>query len=257
MKACIAIKDDVLIKTGDPQLLRTEVAKNKCAYNIAEQTKLFKVPKVLDFNVARAQVEFEFIPGLKSIRDIVISEEMAKPLMRRIGLALAAIHKNLKLPDDMLVPLPQSYDMTGTEVFLHGDYGFANIYVGSNDERIIILDWQATRKVDVPATYGSRYFDLMCFIYNIFYRPLGRKRYKMTVPAAPMALEFLRGYFEKSDFPYDRAQLQSYMKQFLNARKTDRKSRGGFKRRLILIPSHLKLRSFIKTFDLNSAKSEE
>jgi hypothetical protein len=70
-----------------------------------------------------------------------------------------------------------------------------------------------------------------------------------------MAYEFLCGYFEASDFVYSRAQFQSYMKQFLEARLADRKSTGHWKRRLLLIPSHIRLRKFINSFDFSHVKS--
>jgi hypothetical protein len=255
MNPYITINNNIVTKNGDPVTMRVEVAKLTRAYEIAERCFLFQVPKILDYNESTGHVKFEFIPDLQNLRNAITSEEMSKPLMKKIGAALAVIHKDLTLPKDMILPLPQAYTIEGTEVFLHGDYGLANIYLTPSNGRIVILDWQAVRKLEVPATYGSRYFDLMCFVYNLFYRPVGRKRYKMAVAAAPLAQEFLCGYFEASDFGYNHAQLQSYMKQFVAARLADRKTGGHWKRRLLLIPSHIKLRKFIKSYDFNHIKS--
>lgn len=255
MNPYITISGDVVTKTGDPEQMRIEVAKIRSAYQIAERCRLFQVPKVFDYDESIGQVKFEFIQGLQNIRNAVTSEDMSKPLMKKIGAALAAIHKDLQLPKDMALPLPHAYNIEGTEAFLHGDYGLANVYLRPATGNIVILDWQATRKLDVRSTYGSRYFDLMCFVYNLFYRPLGRKRYKMAVPPEPMAKEFLAGYFGCSDFGYDRMQFQSYMKQFLAARLADRKSGGHWKRRLLLVPSHIRLRKFINSYDFNQTKS--
>jgi hypothetical protein len=257
MNPHIAIRDNVVIKTGHPAIMRVEVAKLTRAYEIAQRCHLFQVPKVLGFNESAGQINSEFIPDLHNLRNAVTSEEMSASLMKKIGAALAVIHKDLFLPKDMTLPLPQAYNVEGTEVFLHGDYGLANIYLTPSNGRIVILDWQAVRKLDVPATYGSRYFDLMCFVYNLFYRPVGSKRYKMAVAAAPMAQQFLHGYFETSDFVYDQIQFQNYMKQFLHARLANRKSGGHWKRRLSLIPCHIKLRRFIKSYDFNQVKSME
>jgi hypothetical protein len=254
MNPYITISRDTVIKTGDPAIMRIEVEKIARAWEIAERCRLFQVPRVLDYNELTGQVKFEFIPDLCNLRDAVTTEEISRSLMKRIGAALAAIHKNLTLPQEMMLPLPKAYSLEGTEVFLHGDFGLANIYLTQANGNIVILDWQATRKLDVSATYGSRYFDLMCLVYNLFYRPVGRSRYKMAIRAAPMAQDFLNGYFETSDFAYDRVQFQGYMSQYLAARIDDRKSGGHWKRRLLLIPSHIKLRKFVRSYSFNQVK---
>lgn len=251
MSDYVTIHGDVVIKTGRPELMRIEVEKTLRAHEIAESCGLFQVPKVLDYDASTGQAKFELIRGIQKIREVITSEKASKSIMETIGQSLAIIHKDLKLPESMVVPLPQEYCLPGSEVFLHGDLGLGNICVNTNSHRIVIFDWQTTRKLEGWATYGSRYFDLMWFVYNLFYRPFNRPRYKIDTPAAPMAEAFLCSYFEASDCSYDHKQFSSYMKRFLNTKLAIRRRGRHWKRRILLIPSHMKLRRFTNSFYFN------
>lgn len=243
----VTIANGVFIKTVDPATMRIEVEKTVRARAIAASCGIFEVPEILDYDAKSGRITFELMHDIHRLRDAVTSEHTAGPLMLTLGRALAIIHKNLTMPEDMVLPLPYEYAMPGSEVFLHGDFGPGNICVGSDGKRIVILDWQSSAKLGSPATYGSRYFDLTWMIYNLFYRPVKRPRYRMAVPAAPLAEELLRGYLEISDFGSDN-RLQDYMRQFLHQKIVARKE-GGWKRRLLLIPSHFQLRKFINALD--------
>lgn len=254
MKSHISISDNVVIKTGATLAMRIEVEKTVRAREIADACGLFEAPKVLDFDESTGQAKFEFIPDLLNIRDVVDSEESSKPLMRTIGASLAIIHKNLMLPEKMKLPLPQEYREDCFEAFLHCDFGLANVRVTQGNHRPVIIDWQISPRFGAPATFGTRFFDLMWFVYDLFYRPVGRRRYAMAVGAAPMAREFLRGYFEGSGCGCDQALFKEYTKRFINAKSAARKQGFHCKRRLLLIPSHVRLRKFINSADFNSLK---
>ena len=248
MKACITIRDDVFIKTCDPASMRLEVAKTIRAHEIGKASGLFRVPKVFDYNESTGKATFELIPDTTKLRNALTSESVSKPLIEMAARALAAIHRDLTLPDNLTVPLPAEYNLSGTEVFIHGDFGLGNVCVSSDERHLVIFDWQATRKLGLEATYGSRYFDVMWFVYNLFYRPIGRPRYQMAAPAAPMAREFLRTYFEASNCDCDVERFKEYAARFMTTKLAARGGWRHLKRRLLLIPSHIKLRKFIHEF---------
>lgn len=248
MSASVTICSDVVIKTGPPELMRIEVEKTRRAHKISRACGFFRVPKVLDYDDSTGRVKFELVRDIQKLREAINSGCAYEPTMKMIGQSLAIVHRDLKLPENMAVPLPQVYRVPGSEVFLHGDLGLGNICVNTNNHRIVIFDWQTTRKLEGLATYGSRYFDLIWFVYNLFYRPVNRPRYRVDTPAAPMAEAFLRSYFETSDCNYDHKEFADYMKRFLNIKIAIRKRRFQRKRRILLIPSHMKLRRFITSF---------
>jgi 5-methylthioribose kinase len=246
----IRVCGDVLIKTGMPELMRIEVEKTRRAYKISKQCHLFQVPEVLDYDESTGTAKFEFIADIQTLREVLASKKSVEALLEKLGESLAIIHKYLRLPDDMVVSLPKDYSLAGTEVFLHGDLGLSNVCVNASSSQIVILDWLTTVKLAEHATYGSRYFDLMWFVYNLFYRPINRARYKARAPAALKASTFLRAYFGTTDYGYDHQEFARYMKRFLEMKLSARKKGGHFKRRLLLVPSHMKLRQFITSFHL-------
>jgi len=248
-----AIKDysEVFVKTGIPDLMRVEVEKTRRARKISMQCGLFRVPKVLDYDQSTGTIKFEFMRSIQTFSEAIASVHSIEPLMENLGQSLAIVHKNLWLPDDMVVLLPEDYCLAGTDVFLHGDLSLRNVcFDANNSSQIVILDWQATVKIGEQATYGSRYFDIMWFVYNLFYRPVGRAKYKIGVPPALMAEPFLRGYFKATDYSYDYQEIFGYMKRFLKTRVSAKKKAGHFKRLLTLVPSHVRFYSFLSSFHM-------
>jgi aminoglycoside phosphotransferase (APT) family kinase protein len=169
--------------------------------------------------------------------------------MRAIGASLAMVHRDLVLPEGMKMPLPQEYRMACSEAFLHCDFGLANVRLTPGNGRPVIIDWQVSPRLGTQATYGTRFFDLMWFVYDLFYRPVGRSRYKMAVGAAPMAREFLSGYFSACDSGCDMTGFKEYTQRFIDAKSAARKEGHHWKRQLQLIPSHIRLRRFINLDD--------
>lgn len=248
MRRCVDICNDVVLKTDDPKSMRMEAEKTRRARNIADSCGLFRVPKVLAYDESTGQIKFQFLHSLSSIKDVLNSGDTYKPIMRNIGQALAVIHKELTLPDEMKFCLPQEYNLSSSKVFLHGDYCLGNIYISDIDGKPVILDWHATPKIGGKATYGTRYFDLMWFVYSLFYRPFNRQRYKIAAPASPMAREFLDGYFQTFDSSGCHEEFVDYMERFMAVKLAKRKRAFHMKRRLLLLPSHMKLRKFIRLY---------
>ena len=62
---------DTVIKSGDPNLLRVEVEKTLRAREIAEDSGIFRVPRVVDFDAAEGKIVFERINRLLSIRTLL------------------------------------------------------------------------------------------------------------------------------------------------------------------------------------------
>ena len=246
----VKVCGSVIIKTGMPELMRIEVEKTRRAYEISKQCNLFQVPEVLDCDESEGTAKFEFVRDIQTLREVMAAGSPIDSLMEKLGHGLAVIHRDLTLPDGMLVPLSKDYCLPGTEVFLHGDLGLRNVCVNVKDSRVVILDWRTTVKLGEYATYGSRYFDLMWFVYNLFYRPISRARYDASVPVAPLAESFLCAYFSTTDYGYDQREFVCYMKRFLDVKLSARKKGGHFKRRLLLVPSHVKLRRFITSFHM-------
>lgn len=165
----VKIREGVVYKQGDLLVLHLEALKMRLASAIGEKTGLFSVPRVLDSE--NGTLATEFLPNLKNLREIAIERRSeSEEIFRRAGRALAAVHRELTLPVEQIVSLPD-YLMSGTSdnVVLHGDFFWGNISWDSARERLVLLDWAAAPVLGGLASYGSRYFDLLWFSWTFFF----------------------------------------------------------------------------------------
>jgi len=92
--------------------------------------------------------------------------------------------------------------------------------------------------LDYDASTGTAKFE---FMHNL-------QTVREVAAAGPMAERLLRAYFKATDYSYDHQEFVCYMKSFMHNKLLARGKRFHFKRRLLLIPSHIKLRRFIASF---------
>jgi len=119
MKGKTTINRDNVVKSGDPRLMRVEVEKTRHARIIGEESGLFRVPEMIEFDPLRGVAVFKKIEGLVSYREAFVFDENYRDAARRLGEALAIIHRDLILPDDMVEPLPQPLALKDSEIFFH------------------------------------------------------------------------------------------------------------------------------------------
>ena len=183
-------------KTGEPSLLAVEAAKSRHARQIGQESGLFYVPKVISFDAAAGVLEFERLEGLITLFDLgARQDERVFGLLRKAGQALAVVHQNLVLPDEMKYELPAEWmDRVDENVFIHGDFAGFNLCFSKSSEQLVILDWSTAPLLGRVATYGSRFFDIVWFVIYIFYgAPRGCL---LSWDAQRMANAFLSGYSE-------------------------------------------------------------
>lgn len=244
----VKICNDKVIKTGEPELMRVEVEKTVRAFEIGRECGLFRVPNVLDYDDSKGVIVFERLHDIREVKDIVAFGHNRDLVVENIGASLAHIHKELVLPKEMIIPLPPEFSLPGNEVFLHGDLSVNNVFVGPDFPPVIILDWQMTAVHGGRATYGSRYFDLMWFVNNLFYRP-SHKYLFSNKPIEPIARRFLASYFEKAETAYNAEEFVLYMNSFFKIKLALRRESFSWTKRLLLAHSHSLLRKFIFSFN--------
>lgn len=212
-KSTIKLGKNTVTKTSTPDLMRVEVEKTRRAFEIGRNCGLFRVPEVLDYVEKTGSAVFERL-DVKPVSKAVPWGEKRKNLAKILGTSLAIIHQELKLPDDMLVPLPDQFVLPHDEVCLHGDLSVNNVCVGINWPPVAILDWQMTPLFGGHATYGTRYFDIFWFINNLISRPY--TRFLFSNPVAPVGTAFIKSYFKQSQISYDSERIVMYAKQFFD-----------------------------------------
>jgi hypothetical protein len=231
-KHSLRLDGRTVVKSAHPRYLRVEIEKTRRAARIAKETGLFRVPDVLDYDDRKGTAVFERIPGLRTIREAARSNRERGEAAARIGRALAIIHRDLRLPDDMTLPIPGAFMDGGGDVFLHGDFGLRNIAFEPGSDVPVILDWQFTDMHGGEATFGSRYFDLVWFVNTLIWIPTAG--HLIRDPIAPVAGPFVESYYRTAGLPYDEEALSGYAARFFEAKRPERGT--GSRRFRIFVP---------------------
>ena len=185
---------DIARKTGDAELLAVEAAKASRALEIGKDCGLFSVPKVVKLDPEAGVLEFERLNGLVTLLDLAIRKDRRlDDLLEKSGKALASIHAELTLCEEMKHELPAEWmNCRDDNVFVHGDFACINVCFHEASDELVILDFSAAPMVGRTPTFGSRYFDILLFVSSLFHGAPYRN--VLSWNAGKMADTFLRGY---------------------------------------------------------------
>ena len=190
------INGEIIRKTGDPNKLAIEASKASKAFDIGEDSGLFYVPKIVNFDAENGVLEFERLNGLVTLLDMAAcKDERLFEILKRAGQALSVIHEKLVLSEKMKHELPAEWmACPDKNVFIHGDFAGFNLCFDEPSGRLVILDWSSAPLFGNVVTYGSRLFDIIWFVIFIFYG--APRRCLLNWDAPTMANAFLSGYAE-------------------------------------------------------------
>ncbi len=201
------IKDGVVFKQGEPEVLRMEALKTRLARAIGKRTGLFSVPRLVGLDLRRKTIATEFVPRLKNLRETALENRLACcEAFRSAGRALATVHCELRLPADQLRPLPD-YLLSNRDdhVALHGDFFWGNVCYQPEKNQIVLLDWASAPLLGGVVNFGPRYFDLLWFSWNLFFWLPPRRI--LTWNPERLVRELIGGYRQVED----RFQWQEYV----------------------------------------------
>lgn len=240
----IRLTERTVIKSGPPALMRVEVEKTRRAGAIGRASGLFRVPEVLDLDEARGVAVFERMAGIEPIHDAVPWGREFVDVGERVGRALAAVHRDLALPADMVRPLPPELAFPGQDVFLHGDPSVRNVFLERRSGSLVILDWQMTGLHGGEATRGCRFFDVIWFVNNLLWVPT--KGHFLGDPVGPVARRFIAAYYRGAGIPCPVADMAGYAERFF-AMKLPLRPRETWRQRLFIPRAKTLTRRFIRS----------
>ncbi|MBN1391372.1 MAG: hypothetical protein JW947_01060 [Sedimentisphaerales bacterium] len=206
-----------VLKKADPKYAKTEITVTQAAHNIAITSGLFYVPAVLGYDLKTGTIELERVDGLVTLRDKFASCFDGMDVLRRVGTALAYLHKNLQLPTALKRPVKLGWKCNpGDIVCLHGDFNINNVCCQQVHNRIVLLDWASAGVIGRGKTVGSRYFDLGNFLRSL----LCQQRYLLNaiVNFNRRAEAFLTGYQQELGISLDRLLARRYLLKMTSRR---------------------------------------
>jgi tRNA A-37 threonylcarbamoyl transferase component Bud32 len=236
---------NTVTKTSSPDKMRIEVEKFIRAFEIGKSCGLFYVPEVLDYDEAKGVAVFERIHKFYPMANVFRNAKHANSIMEQIGSSLAIIHESLTLPDDMVIELPSEFRLSGTDVFIHGDFTGMNVGIVQDQTSIVILDWQMTYIHGGEATYGSRFFDLVWFVNYLLWQP--QFNYLVQDPIKHLVKPFIQAYYKETEFIYDAETFMQYCRNFFETKLPGRKQYNSRRDRYLFPFCHALSRRFVKS----------
>jgi len=193
----IEFAGDIVHKVGDASLLVVEATKTTRAGEIGKESGLFYVPRVLDFDREKGVLELERLNGLVTLLQLARDKDTRLlELLGKAGRALAVVHEQLVLPENMKYGLPPEWmDSLDENVFIHGDFTIDNMCLHTPSDQLVILDWSTAPLLGRTPSFGSRYFDILWFASRIF-DSAPYHRALLGWDAEGMAEAFVRGYIK-------------------------------------------------------------
>lgn len=219
----VSIYSDHVIKSGDCDSMYMEFKKTTLARQIAQDSGLFIVPKVLDYDASHGVLVLDRIYNYVPISELIRKRVPVHNKLLKLGQCLALVHNNLVLhPCDDRSSIPKTFAGTLPHCALHGDLNVQNVGISTHasTEKLVILDWNTSPLLSTNSTYGSPFFDICWFKVTGFSRAgisVSLNRYLLDAMQA-----LIKGYSKESDFwgsnfwAYQRSFLREWAKLMSN-----------------------------------------
>jgi hypothetical protein len=187
------IAENIFTKFGPADVLRREMERTQRAHEIGARSGLFHTPRATRLDDQHGTLEMEYVPGLKQLSGLAIErDERFASIVETAGRALALVHKDLLLPQREPILGASMRVGPGDGVFVHGDFNTNNVAYSDEMGRLVILDWSTAPILNGEGNFGSRYFDLVWFSFDLIQvGAIGRFR---RAWGEGMAKTFHRGY---------------------------------------------------------------
>jgi tRNA A-37 threonylcarbamoyl transferase component Bud32 len=228
-----------ILKSQSPRATSLELTKTLLGIEIARQSRLFSVPLVLESDLSQGSITFQRIQGVVTLHDLLF-EEFGLPdlndLLFRAGRALAAIHRNLRLPPEKQAPAPDLGLKLGVpEVAIHGDFAGLNLLYHRESDELWVVDWCTALWLGEESTLGPCYLDLGVMISSLFQRRVFYGGHRG--PTEQLARRFLSGYEEKARIVLDLPEFSRYYDALMRRFRSQRRPHQGWLRSLAYLPS--------------------
>lgn len=197
-------------KRGNGNLLEIEMEKCQKAARIGSKSGLFRVPAVVEFDRDAGVLDFEYIPNLVTLSEMVVRRSpKCDELATRAGRAIATVHQRLELDEELRTPLPPNWRIPNEEsVFFHGDLSANNICVDTVTHELVLVDWSTGPMVGRQPTVGPREFDLISFVWHLIVAAPWKAT--LTWPGTHLSDRFISGYIETPGSTFSQSNWERY-----------------------------------------------
>ncbi|MEA2725011.1 MAG: hypothetical protein QOH59_2782 [Gemmatimonadales bacterium] len=168
----VSVRGDIIVKTQQPGASRRERLRTLAGRMVGEQTGLFVVPEIVDFDDSRGEIAFGRLP-LTGLHQALSDTDRSVEMAGRAAEVLAAIHGLMHHPEDAKTyPGGMGISPGRDLVPLHGDFGLTNVLYLPAPDRIAVIDWSNAEWTGIDADLGAPEIDVGVFLISLFHRPL-------------------------------------------------------------------------------------
>lgn len=168
----VEIGPHAISKTAPPEIVALEVTKTRLAHEIGKRTGLFIAPEVQAHDSVGGTAVFGRVDDVEPLGHLERRLDVLPDLPEKLASALAAIHSQMDLPEDLRRPLPaECLREESPDVVVHGDFTGRNVLIRVTDGAIVLIDWMTTYRLGELCTTGPAWFDLAWFIRWQYLRP--------------------------------------------------------------------------------------
>ena len=164
----VTLNTDTIVKKVDPLLMEIEVGVSQAAYDLAQTSNLFSVPRIIRYDHKSGTIEYERISRFITLGQLLVKRPNNIEILQKAGKVLANIHSHLEIPSDLRRRVNSEWLNIDSDVVpLHGDFNTVNVGCKEDTNDIIVLDWTSTRRLGPRSTEGPRYLEISHFIYSL------------------------------------------------------------------------------------------
>lgn len=248
----VVFSERTVIKYQDVERTRVELMKTQLGAEIGRATALFRTPRIVSNDLTAGSITFERLHGFSNLQRALTTCPRPDRLVERVGQTLAAIHNQLSLPYEYVIPLPDfGVHLQTQPVFIHGDFSTGNIFYNAQRDELVVIDWSATDWLaDGTGTKGPRYVDLAILLQSLF---MSRLFAVHSIPdPVPLGQIFLEVYWQENFHELRRDEFQIYFCALLSVFcKAWRKQKGW--RSVAYKSSFSQMQQFVRKFCLAAA----
>jgi len=225
----VTLKKETVLKKVDRRFVELEVRVTRAAHDLSQTSGLFCSPRVIACDSAAGIIELERIKGVVTLGQFLAKKPDNIIILRRVGRALAHIHRHLQVSPDLRLPVASKWWAPDSDVVLmHGDFNTVNVGYKEDADVIVVWDWASAPSLGKRCTVGPRYLELAHFIHSLVAQQANFLQSIRHVRRRTNA--FLKGYKDGVEQDVDLCILADFLVRFS----------------LALLPIHTRRKSLVK-----------
>jgi hypothetical protein len=164
----ISTNHNSIVKKAKYSDLKSQIHVYQQVQTLSESGSLFVTPQLLGYNLENGSMEFEYLPAFVSLVECLDSSDQEHSLIEQVARSLACIHQQGQLDSEYIRYAPGTWrGCRNNCVLIHGDFNLINVGYDSQQNRVVILDWEVTPSLNMYFNMGSRYLDISCFLRSL------------------------------------------------------------------------------------------